>query len=159
MLIQDFVQVDRPCAEVYAALETDPAALLAGIGDAAYREGESLSLKLTPSSRYRGFGKRVSVDVGSACHLDDRLILPIKWWATGASALFPRLEGDLEAAPLGAECTEITLMGRYDPPLAALGRQADRLLMHRIAEASVRSFLTHLAAALGSMASPAITGA
>jgi hypothetical protein len=39
-------------------------------------------------------------------------------------------------------------MGGYDPPLAGFGRQADRLLLHRVAEASVRSFLTRVAASL-----------
>ncbi|MBV9311281.1 MAG: hypothetical protein JOZ73_10630 [Solirubrobacterales bacterium] len=96
------------------------------------------------------------MDVEPAYHRGDRLILPIHWWASGAAALFPRLEADLELAPLGDASTEITLMGRYDPPLAARGRQADRLLLHRVAEASVRSFLTRVAAALGGAASLAV---
>ena len=133
-------------------------ALLADIAGAAYREGEQLSLRLTPSPKHQRFGKRVEVDIGATYRRADRLILPIQWWARGAIALFPRLEGDLELAPLGAERTQITLMGRYDPPLAGVGRQADRLLLHRVAEASVRSFLTRLAAALVAVVPPATVG-
>jgi hypothetical protein len=32
-------------------------------------------------------------------------------------------------------------MGSYDPPLGFVGRRADVLLLHRVAEASIRSFL------------------
>ena len=154
MLIQDFVQVDCPCSQVCSAIEADPRALLAAIADAAYREGEQLCLTLTPSLSHKSVGKQVQVDVSHAYRLGDRLILPIQWWATGAPALFPRLEGDIEVAPLGPERTEITLMGRYDPPLAVLGRQLDRLLLHRVAEACVRSFLTRLGASVGCAVKP-----
>ncbi|MFZ0179395.1 MAG: hypothetical protein WAL84_05920 [Candidatus Dormiibacterota bacterium] len=66
---------------------------------------------------------------------------PHIWWAPGATRLFPHLDGDLEFAPLGARTSQITLMGSYDPPLGFVGRRADVLLLHRIAEASIRSFL------------------
>jgi hypothetical protein len=36
-------------------------------------------------------------------------------------------------------------MGRYDPPLGAFGREIDRMLLHRLAEASVRFLLTRIA--------------
>jgi hypothetical protein len=148
VLIHDFVQVGRPFAEISSAIHADPRALFAVPAYAAYREGEQLSVRLTPSLKHPSLGKRVEVDIGRPHDADGRLIVPIQWWASGATALFPRLEGDLEVAPLGEDITQITLMGRYDPPLAGLGHRADRLLLHRVAEASVRSFLARLAAAL-----------
>ncbi len=148
VLIHDFVQVPRPFAEVSSAILADGAGLFGAPAAAAYGEGERLSLQLTPSLKHSAFGKRVEVDVGRAYQRDDRLVVPIHWWASGATALFPQLEADLEVAPLGSDATQITLMGRYEPPLAGLGRQVDRLLLHRVAEASVRSFLTRVAASL-----------
>src|SRR4029077_18998254 len=68
-------------------------------------------------------------------------VIPMHWWAPGATRLFPHLDGDLEFAPLGATTSQITLMASYDPPLGFVGRRADVLLLHRIAEASIRSFL------------------
>jgi hypothetical protein len=62
--------------------------------------------------------------------------------------LFPRLETDLEIAPLGAAITQITLRGRYEPPLGRPGRLLDEALLHRVAEATARSFLKRLAQAI-----------
>lgn len=156
MLIQDFVQVPRPYADVSAVLLADGVTLFEGTAHDAYREGELLSLRLAPSTRHSRFGKRIQVDLGCPYERADRLVLPIHWWATGPTALFPRLEADLEVAPLGYEATQITLMGRYDPPLAGVGRQMDRLLLHRVAEASVRAFLSKLADSLGAAVPAAI---
>jgi hypothetical protein len=147
VLIQDFIQVERPFAEVRAAFLADPRALLADRANAAYHEGE-MSLRLQPIAKRPRFGKRIVIDVGEPYERGERCVLPIHWWAPGATRLFPRLEGDLEVAPVGEGTTQITLMGRYDPPLAAIGRGADRMLLHHIAEASIRSFLAKVAAAL-----------
>jgi hypothetical protein len=35
-------------------------------------------------------------------------------------------------------------MGRYVPPLGPLGREVDRMLLHRLAEASVRALLSRV---------------
>jgi len=41
--------------------------------------------------------------------------------------------------------TSISFMGRYVPPLGPLGREVDRMLLHRLAEASVRALLARVA--------------
>ena len=38
--------------------------------------------------------------------------------------------------------TSISFMGRYVPPLGPLGREVDRMLLHRLAQASVRALLS-----------------
>ena len=43
--------------------------------------------------------------------------------------------------------------GSYDPPLGSVGRQLDRLLLHQLAEVTVRALLRQLVAAL--LAEPA----
>jgi hypothetical protein len=49
---------------------------------------------------------------------------------------------------MGPDQIMLTLMGRYEPPLGAVGRGLDRLVLHRIAEACIRSFLRRTAANL-----------
>ncbi|MGO9657576.1 MAG: hypothetical protein ACLQVK_05935 [Acidimicrobiales bacterium] len=66
----------------------------------------------------------------------------------GRGSLFPALDADLELCPLGESQTELTLRGRYQPPGGALGRRIDQLLLHRLADATVRAFVTSLAARL-----------
>jgi hypothetical protein len=147
-LIRDFIQVETPFAEARAAFLDDPRDLLADHADAAYREGEQLSRRLDPRMRHKWLGKRIVIDLGQPYELAGRLVLPIHWWAPGADRLYPCLEADLEVAPVGDGRTQITLMGRYDPPSALQGSGADRILHHHIAEASIRTFLVKIAAAL-----------
>lgn len=53
-------------------------------------------------------------------------MLPIRIEATGPSALFPRVDADLEIAGAGSGQTQISLQGSYQPPLGrrALGPDA-----------------------------------
>jgi hypothetical protein len=141
MLIQDFAQIDLGFDEVSARVRADPHALIAESAGAAYRHGERLSVRLTPLLGIPRLGKSIDVDLAEPYEREDRLVIPMHWWAPGATRLFPHLDGDLEFAPLGARTSQITLMGSYDPPLGFIGRRADVLLLHRIAEASIRSFL------------------
>jgi hypothetical protein len=141
MLIQDFVQIDRDYDEIKARVRADPRGLIAASAGAAYRQGERLSLRLTPLLGVPRLGKTIDVDLAEPYEREDRLVIPMHWWAPGATRLFPHLDGDLEFAPLGSKTSQITLMGSYDPPLGFVGRRADVLLLHHVAEASIRSFL------------------
>jgi hypothetical protein len=96
-------------------------------------------------------GKTVTVHVGQPIARGEVTVVPLTWQATNAPGLFPVLSADLEVAALGEDLTQLTLQGRYDPPLGAVGQRIDRLLMHRVAEASVRSFLGHLAERLSAL--------
>jgi hypothetical protein len=93
-------------------------------------------------------GKTVKLEVGEPLKRDEVTVVPLTWRATATPGLFPVMSADLEIAPLDAELTQLTLRGRYEPPLGAVGRRLDRLLMHRVAEASVRAFLGQLVATL-----------
>jgi hypothetical protein len=145
MLIHDFVQVSRGYDEIRAWVLADPQAVIAASAGSAYRYGERLSLRLTPLSNHPRLGKRVAVDLADPYEREDQLIVPMHWWAPGATRLYPHLDGVLEFAPLGSMSTQITLMASYDPPLGFVGRRADVMLLHHIAEASIRSFLARLA--------------
>jgi hypothetical protein len=89
--------------------------------------------------------KRVSIEVGAPVRSSARTWIPISWQATGPSGLFPVLEGDLEIASLGAERTQLAFSARYRPPLGPIGRTANRALLSRVAEATIKDFVDRIA--------------
>jgi hypothetical protein len=66
------------------------------------------------------------------------------------------MEADLEISPLGPDESQLRLSGSYDPPLGSIGRQLDRLLLHQLAEATVRAFLSQLVTALLDQPEPGV---
>jgi hypothetical protein len=115
---------------------------------AAYAEGERLLITLSPTGGDVTVGKRVQVELGAAYARGEGSVVPLSWWATGAQRFFPTLDADLELMPMGADQVMLTLMGSHEPPLGELGRGVGRLVLHRIAEACIRSFLHRTAASL-----------
>jgi hypothetical protein len=148
MLIQDFVQVKAPYATARDRLLQPTPRWLTDGATAACAEGERLLLTLSPAGGHVTVGKRVQVDLGTAYARGEGSVVPLSWWATVAHRLFHTLDADLELMPLGADQVMLTLMGSYQPPLGALGRGVDRVVLHRIAEACIRSFLHRAAACL-----------
>lgn len=147
MLIQDFVQVKAPYAVVRGLLEPHPR-WLADDATAAYAEGERLYTTVSATGADLTVRKRVEIDLGAASSRGEGVIIPLSWWATGAERLFPTLEADLEIMPMGPDQVMLTLMGRYEPPLGSVGRVVNRFVLHRVAEACVRSFLRRTACKL-----------
>lgn len=70
--------------------------------------------------------------------------LPLRWRAAELPALFPSMEADLEAYPLSRTETQVSLLGRYRPPLGPLGSLVDAALLHRVAQASLQRFFRQL---------------
>jgi hypothetical protein len=114
----------------------------------AYREGEELRVRIGPGLDRQLFAKTVRLNVGTPVATESDVAIPIVWEATGARVLFPRMEGDLILAALGPDLCQLTLRGSYRPPLGPIGRAIDRTILHRVAEASVRSFVERIAAPL-----------
>jgi hypothetical protein len=93
-----------------------------------------------------GVSKLVRVQVRELSSTDRSAGLALRWEATGAGGrLFPVLDADLRLTALG-DGTMLTMTGAYRPPLGSLGEALDRTILHRIAAATVRSFLTRVAA-------------
>jgi hypothetical protein len=119
---------------------------LPGHADVAYREGEELRTRLRPGDR--AIAKTVRLYLGNPHHQDDQVRIPLTWEATGTPGLFPRMDADLVLAAVGPELTHLEFRGTYRPPLGPIGRALDRALLHRVAEASVKSFVDRLASAM-----------
>jgi len=153
MLVYDFIHIPLPVAQVRHRLFVAVSGLWQHVAEAAYDEGEELLSRVGPFGPVPGLSKAVTVYVGKVRDRGEGFVMPLRWSATGPSELFPVMEADLEIAPLGAHESQLRLSGSYDPPLGSVGRQLDRLLLHQLAEATVRALLSQLVAAL--MAAPA----
>ena len=119
---------------------------LEDMADAAYRDGEDLYARVGPSEA--GYAKRVRLEIGVPELRRAGLVYPVKWTASGASALFPKLTANLVLSHVGRERTKLTLEGTYDPPLGAIGRVVDRALLKNVAEATVQDWVERIARAV-----------
>jgi hypothetical protein len=148
MLVYDFIHIPLPVAQVRHRLLIAIPGLWQQVAAAAYDEGEDLLSRVGPFGPVPGLSKAVSVHVGNIRDRGEAFVVPIRWSASGPTELFPVMEADLEIAPLGAHQSQLGFSGSYDPPLGSFGRQLDRLLLHQLAEATVRAMLRQLVAAL-----------
>jgi hypothetical protein len=105
-----------------------------------------------------GLWKLVRVQVRELAWTDQSVGLAIRWEATGPDGgLFPVLDADLTMAPIGERVSILTLAGAYRPPLGAMGAALDRAILHRVASATIRAFLTQVARRITGQ--PAASGA
>ena len=97
-----------------------------------------------------GLSKLVRVQVRELAATDTSTGLAIRWEATGPGGrLFPVLDADIRLAPAGERASLLTIAGSYRPPLGPLGEALDRAVLHRVAAATIRSFLAQVAAQTG----------
>jgi hypothetical protein len=141
VFVQDHRVVERPFDEVAATFENGGGAVLGEALDATREAGEGLSAKVAPLSWPVALAKTVTIEPGPVRRFGDGILVAFSWKAEGGESLFPRLDADIEIAPFGVDRTTLELRGRYEPPAGNLGRVADKLLLHRLAESTVRAFL------------------
>ena len=140
MLVRYFIELDAPETSVAAVLAGSPGAWIPNLIRRASDRGEQLLAEVGFGDRVR-LSKQVEISVGDPRRIGSALYIPIVWQATGPSGVFPVLEGDLELASLGEGRTQLAISARYTPPLDGLGKLADRALLHRVAESTVKDFL------------------
>jgi len=94
-----------------------------------------------------GLSKLVRVQLRELAWTDRSAGLAIRWEATGPSGgLFPVLDADLRLASVGDQVTLLTMAGVYRPPLGPLGEALDRMILRRVADATIRNFTVWIAA-------------
>jgi hypothetical protein len=96
--------------------------------------------------------KQVELTLGEPEVAGHWLVIPVAWRATGPGQFFPVLEGKLTVQPLGPHSSKLGLGGTYEPPLGALGREIDGVVMHNAAEATIKDFVDSLATRLSELA-------
>jgi hypothetical protein len=152
MFLRYFVELDLPAARAEAALLDSPTAWLPALADGAVERAEPLLAQVGVGQGSLRVARRVTVRLGQPVRFPSKLALPMSWEPSGW--LLPKLDGELELGPLGTKRTQLALSGNYQPPLGTVGRTANRIALHRIAEATIKDFLDRVAAKL---LSPATT--
>jgi hypothetical protein len=119
--------------------------LLAHVSQGAYGDGVTGLVRVGPL----GVSKLVEVHLLDMVTRGESAVLPLRWQATGpGGALFPALDADLALTSAGEHSTRLSLAGTYRPPLGAVGAGLDKVILHKVAQATVRSLLARVADAL-----------
>jgi len=148
MLLQDFVYVDRSADSVVARLRDDSGDWLSTFAQAARLDGDDLNIGISPALFAAGPDRVVTVVCSEPMQRGDVTVVPLTWQSGGSGGGFATLDGDLEVAALGPRRCQVTLAGRYQPSPGAIAGRIDQLLLHRVAQASVRGFLGRMAHSL-----------
>jgi hypothetical protein len=149
IFIEDFIDIDRP---FYALQERfcDDGKWLAPLATEATRAGESLRMRIGPVWAAHLVTREVHVTLWPPRERDSSLVRSLSWVPSEWQSLFPMLDGDIELAPIDPTWCRLSLAVAYTPPLGGFGARVDRALFHRVAESTVRSFLTQVSERLKS---------
>jgi hypothetical protein len=148
IFIRYYVELPHPRAALEEALLSVPDSLIPSIARFANDRHQHLLADVGFLVDGHRVSKNVEIELGKPIASANRTWIPICWRATGATALFPVLEGELELASLGTQLTQLSLSGRYQPPLGLVGRTIDKALLSKVAEATIKDFIDRLASAL-----------
>jgi hypothetical protein len=122
---------------------------LAGISARSFDSSQQTVLRVGPGGADAGVSKLIRVHTLTPIHTDLTTMVPMRWEATGmAGGLFPALDADLILVRAGRHQARLRLMGTYRPPLGRPGAALDRVILHRLATATVHAFLQELASAI-----------
>jgi hypothetical protein len=156
MFLRYFAELNLPAAQAKARLLDSPSRWLPAMVDGAVERAEPLLAEVGVGPAGLRVTRRVAVRLGEPVEFPSRLSLPMTWEPGGR--LLPRLDAELELGALGKDRTQLSISGRYEPPLGVVGRTVDRIALHRVAEATVKDFLDQVAALLQSSGSNGAMG-
>lgn len=115
----------------------------------AYDEGITGLARVGPLGSAPGMSTLIEVHFLDLVSREDSALLALRWEAMGPGGrLFPALDADITLTPAGEQVTLITLAGSYRPPLGTLGAALDRAILHRVAAATIRTFISRVADAI-----------
>lgn len=134
--LHEFAEVDRAFRDVRRYLAATPECVAAG----------SASAKVAGLD----LDRNIRIVVGDLQVGPHTARIPIHWEDRRHPALFPLLDATLEFGPVAGRrpITQIAFLGRYRPPLGALGALGDSLAGSRVVLESVVAFLTDIVARL-----------
>ncbi|HVM39795.1 MAG TPA: hypothetical protein VM618_03325 [Acidimicrobiia bacterium] len=106
-------------------------------------------------------GRAISLVVDGVDVEEGIVRLRFHWAAEERGALFPVMEGELEAYALShppRPVTQLSFIGHYQPPLGPLGAVADAVVGARVAEQVVEHFVEEVVVRIERALSPTGTG-
>lgn len=140
--------IDRPLEPVLSALRAGPQEWLPEFKE---EQGQSTS-ELRVEEAGQRVVRRVRVTLGTVQRFDHSASLPVEWEAAQNPQLYPRLNGDLRVEEREPGRVQVRFDARYVPPAGRLGAAVDRILMGRVARASVGDFFDRLTTRLAGAA-------
>jgi hypothetical protein len=148
MFIRYYMEVTLPAGQVEHALLDSPADWLSTLAGSAQRRGDHLLTDVGVGPLGPRLGRRVTIQVGQPVRFPSMTSMPLTWEPVGLDGVLPRLEANIELGALGEDRTQLAISARYRPPLGVVGQTIDRVLLHRVAEATVKDFLDRVGAAI-----------
>ena len=149
--IRCFDYVNRPYDQVRDALKADAT----GVFQSASKSAASRARSVASELRVNLGGVEVSADISISVdrieeHAGDVTSPPttrlqLQWEASHSPRWFPIMRAEFSIYPLTATETQLDFLGRYEPPMGAIGGALDAVVGHRIAEASVHRFVSDVA--------------
>lgn len=138
MFVQHSVHVQHPVDVCSQVLTTGPRKWFPHMSD---QKTSAVGLRIAGVP----LRKKVMVEVGAPVLAGQWTEIPVTWRATFPQKLFPVLVGKVELAPIDPRYTRLTVSGVYQPPLGRIGEQLNEVLMHNVAEATVRDLAESIA--------------
>lgn len=122
----------------------------------AYQHSADDLLRVGPFGDARGTSRLVRVQFTDPSYRDDAMRVGLRWEALGVTGgLFPALDADISLAAEGERATRVAVTGTYRPPLGPLGAGLDRLVLRKVAAATMTAFLNQVSDALADAQAPA----
>ncbi len=130
-------------------------AWLSKTSDEVYQHSADDLLRVGPFGDKPGTSRLVRVRFTDPAYRDHEMRIGLRWEAVGVTGgLFPALDADIVLSADGGR-TRVALTGTYRPPLGSLGAGLDRLLLRKVATATIAAFLSQVSAALEDAPAPA----
>jgi hypothetical protein len=148
MFVRYYMELPLPASQVERALLDSPAEWLSAMAGAAQERGDSLLTEVGVGPVGTRLRRRVAIQLGEPVRFPSMTSLPLVWEPVGLEGLLPRLDANLELGALGEDRTQLAISARYRPPMGVVGRTIDRVLLHRVAEATVKDFLDRVGQAI-----------
>lgn len=149
--IRCYDYVNRPYEQVRDALKKDPLVIFQSATKAAASRAQSVASELHVDFGGVGVSTDIRILVKSVEEKPAEAIsspktrLLLEWEAASRPGLFPIMKAELSIYPLTGTETQLDFWGIYEPPLGAVGKAANSIVGHRIAEVSVHRFITDVA--------------
>jgi hypothetical protein len=122
---------------------------LGGASQAVYQGSIDHLLRVGPFGGLPGASRLVRVQFLDPVERDDSVTMGMRWEAIGVTGgLFPVMDANIKLTTEDGEATRMALTAVYRPPLGALGAGLDRVLLHKVATATIHSLMTNTASAL-----------
>ncbi len=130
------------------------------LGDAsgtAYRAWRTDLARVGPLDSLPAVSRLVEVRFRDLVTHGESAVLALRWEAAGpGGGLLPVLDADLTLAPVAESVTTLQLAGSYRPPLGKVGAALDRVVLRRVAVATIRGFLERVGDAVVNPAEAAV---